>query len=139
MRLMHYRWLLGSAAAGLRFGLTMLCLFFGWWDLLSKPLPRRRERPVGKSQTANSSEKVDPVKQEYEALLVMDEDAMDEIDAWIRQAGEESLQQQDGSSIRLPALNSASSRSRIRGIYAKVSQTRGSAPGFCQLPYRSGR
>ena len=46
---------------------------------------------------------MDPVKQEYEALLIMDEDAMDEIDAWIRQAGEESLQQQDGSSITLPA------------------------------------
>ena len=84
---------------------------------------------------------MDPVKQEYEALLVMDEDAMDEIDAWIRQAGEESLQQQDGSSITLPARI----EQRLKPIkkayeaFAKVSQTRGSAPGFCQLPHRSGR
>ena len=75
-------------------------LFFGWWGNFSPSrFPDLSNAPSEKSQLANSPEKVDPVKQEYETLLIMDEDAMDEIDAWIRQAGEESLQQQDGSSI----------------------------------------
>lgn len=104
MRSMYYRWFSGSAAAGLRFGLAMLFFFFGWWEILSQTASQDAVNALSeKSRLAHSPEKVDPVEQEYEALLIMDEDAMDEIDVWIRQAGEESLQQQDGSSITLPA------------------------------------
>jgi len=46
----------------------------------------------------------DPVEMAYEQLLLLDEQAMDEIDTWIRQAGEESLSDDSASnSITLPA------------------------------------
>ena len=84
MRPMHYSWLSGSAAAGLRSVLTMLLLFFGWWELLSQTASQDAvNAPSEKRHSANCSDNVDPVKLEFEALLVMDEDAMDEIDAWI--------------------------------------------------------
>ena len=60
MRPMHYRWLSDSAPDGLRFGLTMLLLFFGWWELLSQTASQDVVKaPSEKSQPANSPEKVD--------------------------------------------------------------------------------